>query len=131
MPLELATVDECLLDIRGDEEADGPWLEQWIPIVSETVRAYLKEDWRMYLPARDSSGEIVVGSDGDQVPDTDGGGDPIVHPSVNGAVRAEIAYLYRFRDEDGGNRGRPDEYGFGLCRTAVALLAGRRKPTVL
>lgn len=128
--LELVTVDEAIEHIRGDEEADEAWLEMAIPAISEAVRSWLKDDRRLYAPARDSDGEVITDSNGDPVPDTDDLG-PIVHPSVKIAVLIEIANQYRFREGEGDTRMEAHEgHGYTLSRVATSILTGLRKPTI-
>jgi hypothetical protein len=128
--LELVTVEEAIDHIRGDEDADEAWLEVFIPAVSEAVRLWLKDNWRLYVPMRDSDGNIVVDDDGNPVPE--GGSDGYtVHPTVRAAVLIEIANQYRFREGEGDTRVEAHAgYGYTLSRGATALLSGLRKPTV-
>jgi len=128
--LELVTAEEAVLQFRGDEDVDGPWLELFIPAISEAVRSWLKDDWRLYLPSRDSSGEIVVDSGGEPIPEVDVNG-PVVQPAVRAAVLLEIASQYRFREGEGDNRVESHQgHGYVLSRAATALLSGLRKTTV-
>lgn len=133
MPLELCTVEEALLQIRGDEDADGQWLGMWIPVVSEAVASWLKESWRLYVPSLDSEGEIILDSDENPVPEEDSNGDPVISPLVRAAVMLELSSQYRFREGEGDNRMETianGTYGYTLSRGATALLIGLRKPTV-
>src|SRR5688572_871076 len=100
--LELVTPEEAIQQIRGDLDIDGPWLETFIPAVNEAVRSWLKDDWRLYLLERDSSGAVIVDSSGIPIPQEDSAG-PLVHPSVKAAVLIEIASQYRFREGEGDN----------------------------
>ena len=55
--LELVTIDDARQQLRLDEidsngGADDAWLALAIPGVSEAVRSWLKDDWRLYLPER-------------------------------------------------------------------------------
>lgn len=136
MPPDLVTIEEALAQIRGEEEADAPWLLTWIPIISSAVRSWLKDDWRLYQHARDSGGDIILDESGNPVPDEDSNG-PIVHPCVKGAVLLELASQYRFREGEGDNRMESmaavtvgGAWGFTLSRGATALLSALRKPTV-
>lgn len=132
MALELVTVEEALAQIRGDEDADGPWLAIFIPAVSEAVKTWLKDEWRLYELARDSNGDFVTDSRGDPVPVEDVNG-PVVHAAVRAAVLVELSSQNRFREGEGENRldSRPHGYtGSILSQTATALLAGLRKTTV-
>lgn len=128
--LELVTVDEAIQQFRGDEDADADWLAVFIPAVSEAVRAWLKDDWRLYLPSRDSSGAIIMDDDGNPVPTEESGG-PVVHPTVKAAVLIEIASQFRFREGEGDNSVEAHQgHGYTLSKTATALLNGLRKTTV-
>jgi hypothetical protein len=129
--LELVTVEEAVIQCRGDEEIDEPWLSVFIPAVSEAVRTWLKDDWRIYLPARDSFGDIIVDSDGVPIPEEEAGV-PVVHPTVRVAVLLEIASQYRFREGEGDNRVESHHgHGYVLSRAATSLLNGLRKSTVV
>lgn len=125
MAVDLVTTDEAMAQLRLDDDASEAWLEIWIPAVSEAVSSWLKDEWRLYLPERDSDGKIVVDSDGVPVPsDT-------VDPTVKCAVLLELASQMRFREGDGDNRVAPqDGYGFTLSRGATAILSSLRKPTI-
>lgn len=126
--MNLVDPQEAMDHLRlGD--CDMLWLAIWIPIVSESVRSYLKQDARLYLPQRDENGLIVRDEDGSPIPQ-ETSGSPVVHPQVKAAVLLELASQYRFREGEGDNRGRPDEYGYALCRGAAAMLATLRAPTV-
>lgn len=125
MALELVTVDEAKLQLRIDDDAHDEWLELMIESVGHAVLSWLKDKWRLYLPERDSDGEVVTDSDGDPVPSEE------VHPSVKGAVLIELASQFRFREGEGDNRVQSHEgHGFTLSRGATAMLTGLRKPTV-
>lgn len=129
--MELVSVEDALLQIRGDADADSAWLQVWIPVVSEAVRSWLKDDWRLYVHAVDSDGNVITDSDGDPIPVEDSDG-PLVNHLVRAAVLLEIASQYRFREGEGDNRVEANEgYGYSLSRGATALLAGLRKPTVV
>src|SRR5690606_37252418 len=131
--LELVTVADACAQIALDPpDSDGgdqrhALLAIDIQAVSEAVRGWLKDDWRLYLELRASFGDIVTDSDGDPVPETDSNGDPITHPVVRLAVLVEIASQFRFREGEGDNGMGP---GYILSKTATGLLTARRKPTV-
>ena len=133
--LELVTIEDARAQLRLDEVdsdggADDAWLALAIPGVSEAVRSWLKDDWRLYLPERDSDGVIVTDSDGDPVPAEDSDG-PIVHPTVRLAVLVELASQFRFREGEGDNGIDPSAgHGYVLSKGATALLSGLRKSTV-
>jgi hypothetical protein len=130
MALELVSVDEAVLQIRGDAAVDGPWLDVFIPSVSEAVRSWLKDDWRLYLPERDSNGDVVLDSGGDPIPLEDSAG-PVIHPTVRAAVLIEIASQYRFREGEGDNAVEAHQgHGYVLSKAATALLSGMRRTTV-
>lgn len=118
-------------DYTGDEGPDDPWLDVFIPAVSEAVATWLKDDWRLYVLEIDSDGVVVVDSDGVPVPALDSSGEPTPKPVVKGAVLVELASQFRFRDGDGGNTVPTDAgHGYILSKGATALLSGLRKSTV-
>jgi len=129
--MELVTIEEARTQLRLDTGgADDAWLEIAIPGISEAVRAWLKQDWRLYLPERDASGNIVIDSNGDPVPEEDSGG-LIVHPTVRLAVLVELASQARFREGEGDNVVPADAgHGYTLSKGATALLSSLRKSTV-
>jgi hypothetical protein len=133
--LELVTKAEARAQLRLDDvgSAGGPddvWLDVFIPSVSEAVRSWLKVDERLYLPQRDSAGDIMRDSAGDPIPQEDSNG-PIVNPSVRAAVLIELASQFRFREGEGENVVPADAgHGYVLSKGATALLAGLRKSTV-
>jgi len=95
------------------------------------VRTWLKDDWRLYLPERDSAGAVITDTDGDPIPAEDSNGNPITHPTVRLAVLLELASQFRFREGEGDNVVPPDAgHGYTLSKGATALLASLRKPTV-
>lgn len=133
--LELVTIEDARAQLRLDEVdsdggADDSWLALAISGVSEAIRSWLKDDWRLYLPERDSDGGIVTNSDDEPVPSEDTNG-PIVHPAVRLAVLVELASQFRFREGEGDNGVDPSAgHGYTLSRGATALLSGLRKSTV-
>lgn len=124
--LNLITPQFAAEQIRTTVEADGAWLSMWIPIVSEAVALWLKDEWRLYVPEVDSSGDTVLDSSGDPVP-TD-----VVRMIVQGAVVVELASMYRFREGEGtDNVVTPDAgYGYVLNKTSTAMLQALRKSTM-
>ena len=134
--LELVTIDDARQQLRLDEidsngGADDAWLALAIPGVSEAVRSWLKEDWRLYLPERDTSGAVITDTDGDPIPAEDSNGNPITHPTVRLAVLLELASQFRYREGEGENVVPADAgHGYTLSKGATAILAGLRKPTV-
>lgn len=131
--LELVSFEDAKHQLRIDDDDDShdEWLALFIPAVSEAVASWLKDRWRLYLPARDSDGEVVLDSDEIPVPAEDSNGDPIVHPIVRAAVLIELASQFRFREGEGDNRVEAHEgHGYTLSKTATALLSGLRKSTV-
>lgn len=116
---------EARAQLRIGDDADDAWLALWIPIISQAIADWLKDEWRLYVPEIDSSGEVIVDSSGDAVP-TD-----VLQPAVRGATLVELASQYRFREGDGDNAVSADAgYGYTLCRAATALLAPLRKTTI-
>ena len=134
--LELVTIDDARQQLRLDEidsngGADDAWLVLAIPGVSEAVRSWLKDDWRLYLPERDTAGEVITDTDGDPIPAEDSNGNPITHPTVRLAVLLELASQFRYREGEGENVVPADAgHGYTLSKGATAILAGLRKPTV-
>ncbi len=134
--LELVTIDDARQQLRLDEidsngGADDAWLALAIPGVSEAVRSWLKDDWRLYLPERDTAGAIITDTDGDPIPAEDSNGNPITHPTVRLAVLLELASQFRYREGEGENVVPADAgHGYTLSKGATAILAGLRKPTV-
>ena len=134
--LELVTIDDARQQLRLDEidsngGADDAWLALAIPGVSEAVRSWLKDDWRLYLPERDTAGAIITDTDGDPIPAEDSNGNPITHPTVRVAVLLELASQFRYREGEGENVVPADAgHGYTLSKGATAILAGLRKPTV-
>lgn len=134
--LELVTIDDARQQLRLDEidsngGADDAWLALAIPGVSEAVRSWLKDDWRLYLPERDTDGAVITDTDGDPIPAEDSNGNPITHPTVRLAVLLELASQFRYREGEGENVVPADAgHGYTLSKGATAILAGLRKPTV-
>lgn len=117
-------------DSSGDyvtSDYDG-WLSTWIPVVSEQVALWVKEDARLYQPELDSSGSIVTDSSGEPVPAI-----PLTtRYVVKAACLVELASLNRYREGEGkDNVVTPDAgWGYSLNKTSTALLAGLRKSTL-
>lgn len=134
--LELVTKADARAQLWLDDvgSAGGPddaWLDIFIPAVSEAVRSWLKVDARLYVPLRDSAGDIVRDSAGDPIPQEDSNG-PVVNPSVRAAVLIELASQFRFREGEGKDNVVPADAGHGyiLSKAATAILSGIRKSTV-
>lgn len=110
----------------GSGSPDALWLSIFIPAISQAVALWLKDDWRLYVPEIDSSGEIVIDSSGDPVPTN------VYQPVVVAATLLELGSAYRFREGEGvDNVVTPDAgYGYILNKASTALLIGLRKPTV-
>lgn len=123
--VDLITATEARTHLRIGDSADDAWLTLWIPIISQAIASWLKDEWRVFVPEIDSSGDVVVDSSGDPIPTA------TVNPAVKGAALVEIASQYRFREGDGDNAVPADAgYGYTLCRTSTALLAPLRRPTI-
>ena len=129
--LELVAIEDAREQLRLDSADNDPWLAIAIPAISEAVRLWLKAGWRLYMPARDSDGAVIVDSDGNPVPAEDSDG-PIVHPTVRLAVLVELSSQFRFREGEGtDNVVTPDAgYGYVLNKASTALLTPLRRPTV-
>lgn len=129
--MDLVTVQEAQQHIRIDTDADTPWLNVMIPAVSEGVRSWLKDEWRLYVLARDEAGAVVRDENGTPVPAVDEQGNRTVRPIIKSASLVELAQQYRFRDGDGAPA-VPSHAGHGyvLGQGATALLASSRRSTV-
>lgn len=128
--LELVTPEEAAAQLRIELDsnggADGAWLAIFIPAISQSVAQWLKDEWRLYVPEIDSSGDVVTDSNGDPIPTG------VVQPIVKGAVLVELASAFRFREGEGtDNVVTPDAgYGYMLNKTSTAMLQALRKSTV-
>jgi len=134
--IDLITREDAYHHLRLDVDDEGtnitspddPWLDIFIPAISEAVAAWLKDEWRLYVLELDSNGDVVVDSNGDPVP-----AQPLtVRPLVGAAVLVELAAQYRYREGEGIDNqvGQEAGHGYLLNKTSTALLAGLRKTTV-
>lgn len=136
--IELVTLEECYAHLRLDEvdsngSPDDPWLQVFIPAISQAVALWVKSEARLYIPEVDSNGQVILDSSGEPVPELDSNGNPTPLPVVRAAVLVELERQYRSRGgeddtfvEDFGNAG----YGYVLGRGSTALLTPLRRPTV-
>lgn len=127
---DLVTLEQARIHLRTDSEADDAWLEMMIPAISGAVFSWLKKDWRAYVPATDSEGDVILDSNGDPIPFEDSNG-LTVKPQVMAAVLVELAQQYRFRDGS-DVAAVPSHWGHGyvLGAGATSLLTSVRKSTV-
>lgn len=134
--MNLVTLDQARQHLRLDSDSDGgaddAWLTTFIPAVSEAVALWLKDEWRLYVPLLDSNGDVILDSNEDPVPQTDGGGNPVVRDVVKAATLIELSSQYRFREGEGiDNVVTPDAgHGYVLNKASTSLLAPLRKTTV-
>lgn len=118
MPLELVAKADAYEHLRIDFDEDGsfddPWLDIWIPAVSESVALWLKDPALLYEPPTE--------------PPTD----PVVRWVVRAAVLTELDSQYQFRAGEGKDNVVPADAGYGyvLNKAATALLAPLRRSTV-
>ena len=128
----LVTLDEARDHLRLDEGPDDTWLATWIPVVSEAVALWLKDEWRLYQPEVGSDGEPVLDSDGRPAVVLDSDGDPVVRWAVKAACLVELASQYRFREGEGKDNVMPADAGHGyvLNKASTAILTPLRRPTV-
>ncbi|WP_369913877.1 hypothetical protein AB8810_12680 [Xanthomonas sp. NCPPB 3005] len=128
---EFVTAADAREQLRIDSDADDRWLAIWIPAVSASVAAWLKQEWRLYVLLRDSNGDLVRDSAGIPLPAEDSNGALILHPSVIAATLLELASQYRYREGEGDNVVPADAgHGYVLSRAATAQLAPLRRTTV-
>lgn len=133
---DLITKQEAYEHLRIDHDSDGSsddaWLDTWIPAVSEAVAGWVKVEARLYVPETDSTGAVVVDSDGEPVPLLDSDGEPTPRAMVKAAALIELSSLYRYREGEGkDNVVTPDAgYGYVLNKASTALLAPLRRGTV-
>lgn len=127
----LVTLAEVKAQLMVDNDAVDPWIEMMIPAISGAVLAWLKDDWRAYMPMLDSNGDPLEDSAGAYTPALDSAGDPIVLPVVKAATLVELASQFRFRDGD-GVAAVPSHWGHGYVLSAgpTSLLAALRRSTV-
>lgn len=135
--IDLVTIEQAYAHLRIDWDSDGsaddPWLEVFIPAISQAIALWVKNEARLYIPELDSSGNPVLDSDGNPVPELDSNGEQTPLPIVRAAVLIELERQYRSRGgedetfmEDFSQAG----YGYVLGRGSTALLTPLRKPTV-
>ena len=128
---EFVTQADAREQMRIDSDADDRWLAIWIPAVSASIAAWLKQDWRLYLLQRDAVGEVVVDASGTPVPVEGDDGEPVVHPAVVAATLLELASQYRYREGEGDNVVPADAgHGYVLSKAATAQLVPLRRSTV-
>jgi hypothetical protein len=128
---DLLTKDQAKAQLRLDGDADDPWLDIWIPAISDAVRDWLKDRWRCYELERDADGNAVLGENGEPIIKLDDDGAPIVLKRVQGAALVELSSQYRFREGEGDNEVPASAgHGYTLCKGATAVLSTLRRPTV-
>lgn len=121
MPLELVTKLDAYEHLRIDYDDDGsfddPWLDIWIPAVSESVALWLKDPALLYEPTVDPDNPPL---------------EPTVRWVVRAAVLTELDSQYQFRAGEGKDNVVPADAGYGyvLNKAATALLAPLRRSTV-
>lgn len=132
---DLVTQAEAYAHLYIDADSNGSphdmWLSIFIPAISEAVRDWLKDEWRLYEWETDADGKPVVGSSGDPITIMDSSGNPTVRWAVKAAVLVELASQFRYREGEGDNIVPSHEgHGYSLSRGAIRLLTPLRKPTV-
>lgn len=129
--LEFVTPADARDQLRIDSGADDTWLAIWIPAVSASIAAWLKQEWRLYMLQRDAAGELILDTAGLPMPVMSDDGEPLLHPSVIAATLLELASQYRYREGEGDNTVPADAgHGYVLSRAATAQLAPLRRTTV-
>lgn len=135
--IELVTIQQAREQLRIDDyDEDGgpddPWLNIFIPAISEAVAEWVKNTARLYVPEVDSNGDIVTDSNGDPVPALDSNGQKTVRRVVQAAVLIELERQYRSRGgEDDTGVDASAGYGYMLGKGSVALLQSLRKSTLV
>jgi hypothetical protein len=128
--MDFVTKAQARAQLRLDEVdssggADDPWLDIWIPAVSDAVASWLKDEWRLYVPLEDSAGDVIRDSSGDPEPSN------VLRPQVRAAVLLELASQFRFREGEGDNAVPSHEgHGYALSKAATAILSPLRKSTI-
>lgn len=128
--MDLVTLDEARAQLQVDTDASGGsphdvWLSLAIAGVSGAVAAWLKDEWRLYVPLLDSNDEVIRDSNGDPVPSD------AVQPAVKLATLVEIAQQFRYREgTDAAQVPAHWGHGYTLGVGATALLTPFRKGTV-
>lgn len=127
----LVTKDEAAAQLMLDTDAHGPWLDIWIPAITNAIALWLKDEWRLYVLALDTAGEPIILSSGDPLLEIDTSGNPIAKPVVKAAALVELAQQFRFRDGDQAPA-VPSHWGHGyvLGAGATSLLSALRKSTL-
>lgn len=131
---DLVTLAEARAHLRLDFEedsgegtgADDPWLDVFIPAISQAVSLWVRDDARLYVPATDSSGAVLYDSSLEPVPAVP----LVVRPVVKAAVLLELSSVYRFREGEGKDNTMPVGDGYVLNKASTSLLAPLRRPTV-
>jgi len=128
---DLVTYEEAAAHLRLDDRSTDPWLEAFIPAISEAVAMWIKDSDRLYEPLRDSDGDVVLDSDDEVVFAVDVDDNPIIRRIVRVAVLIEIERQNRFRGgESDADVPSFEGHGYVLGKGATALLAPLRKTTV-
>jgi hypothetical protein len=127
----LVTLAEAKHHLKIDGNDEDPWLNVFIPAMSDAVMLWLKEPWRAYIPELDSNGDPVMDSNGNPTPDLDSNGKPIPRPVVRAAVLVELADQFE-KNSRNVSRAVPEHAGHGyiLGAGATSLLNGLRRPTL-
>lgn len=130
---DLVTLEEAYAHLRIDPEGTSgsphdQWLAIFIPAISEAVRNWLKDEWRVYEPELDSAGLLILDSSGLPYPAL-----PLTPRwSVKAAVLVELASQFRYREGEGKDNVVPSDAGYGyvLNKASTALLAPLRRSTL-
>lgn len=129
--MNLATIQDARQHIRTDSDADDAWFRTMLPAVSEVVRLWLKQDWRLYMSKVGPDGKPELDEEGLPVPMRDAQGLPLVRPVVRAAVLVELAQQYRFREgQDAPAVPAHWGHGYVLGAGATSLLSSLRRSTV-
>ena len=131
----LIDIDDARIHMRADDQDSDEWFHFWIPIVSQSIVNWLKDEYRIYEWQRDASGNIVRDENGVPKPFIGVDGRPVINQLVRGAAMLELADLYTHREGEkrtyDQSTGRQVEtWGYTLSPGATALLVSLRRPTI-
>lgn len=126
----IVTLAQARDHLRSDTTADDNDLRLKIEGASGAVLNYLKKTGLLWEPERDSSGDVVYDSQGNQIDYLDSTGERVYRREIQNAVLILLGEFYTNRA--GEQQGAVDsQFGYGyLPRPVVALLYPLRDPAL-